>query len=88
MKKGVLSFAVAQEMIAHIRGGHGTPDDEKRHARMAMRPVRDVLGFDMEYQVWPSRAAMAKTIRMQEQGPSWENKPWRACQPLTPGEGY
>lgn len=43
--------------------------------------------WDMVYQVWPNRASMAKTIRMQESrgaGP----RDWRALVPLTPGEGY
>ncbi len=45
------------------------------------------LDFDAEFQVWPNRAAMARSIRMQEQGPH-SRKHWKACIPLGPTEGY
>ena len=49
--------------------------------------VCDVGQWDMMAQVWTSRAAMARTIRMQQQR---EHKPgdWRALVRLTDGEGY
>lgn len=44
------------------------------------------LNFDIIYQIWPNRASMAMTIRMQERGENFAQA-WRACVPLTPGEG-
>ena len=41
---------------------------------------------DVTYQVWPSREAMALTIRMQQRGTPYA--PWRACVPLAETEGY
>lgn len=34
--------------------------------RTARRNNRGVLNFDVTYQVWPNRAAMLKTVSMQE----------------------
>lgn len=46
-------------------------------------------GMDMDcyYQVWPSRVAMARSIRMQQKR-SPKGADWRACVKLTDGEGY
>lgn len=45
--------------------------------------------YNWEYTLkrWPSRSALARTVRMQEKR---ERKPgdWRAVVPLTDGEGY
>jgi len=42
---------------------------------------RSHLGLDMDvtFQTWPSRAAMLKTIEMQQSGPA-KLTHWRACQ--------
>jgi hypothetical protein len=71
MKRYVLSFAGALEHIP------------KHPERTAKRH----LSFDVEFQIWSNRAAMAKSIRMQQRG---EHRPdhWRACVPLSDGEGY
>jgi len=45
------------------------------------------LNFDVTYKVWTSRAAMAKTIRMQQKREPRQDD-WRACVALTDGEGY
>lgn len=42
--------------------------------RTASKP----LEWDVAYQVWPSRAAMLKTIDMQDRSASHRAK-WRAC---------
>lgn len=45
------------------------------------------LNFDITFQVWPNRASMAKTIRMQQQRES-HHTDWRPWIPLTDAEGY
>lgn len=42
---------------------------------------------DLIFQEWPNRASMAKTIRIQQRGESF-NKAWKACIPLGETEGY
>lgn len=71
MKKYTLSFADA---ISH----------KPEHAD---RTARKPLGWDVQFQVWPNRASMAKTIRMQQSGENFA-KAWKPCVPLTDGEGY
>lgn len=44
-------------------------------------------GFDVTFGTWTNRAAMAKTIRMQQTRAS-ESTDWRALVPLTDVEGY
>ncbi len=48
--------------------------------RTARRNCRGVLNFDVMYQVWPNRAAMLKTISLQDKR---ESRPddWRPVQP-------
>ena len=41
---------------------------------------------DVQFQVWPNRPSMARSIRMQESAGSMDQ--WRAIVPLTDGEGY
>ena len=45
------------------------------------------MDFDVTYQVWPNRASMARTIRMQERREHRQDD-WRACVKLSAGEGY
>ena len=54
--------------------------------RTARRAGVGVFADDV-YQVWPNRASMARTIRMQECGKNFV-KAWKAVIPLLPGEGY
>lgn len=75
MKRYTMSAAAAD---AH------TPQHPERTAR---RNQASSLDFDVTFQVWPSREAMARSIRMQEQRASKQTD-WRACQQLSPGEGY
>lgn len=42
--------------------------------------------FDIVFQIWSNRKAMARSIRMQESGDT-KNR-WIPCVPLTDGEGY
>ncbi len=72
MKRKTMSFAAALEY---------KPDAPERTAR------RNLRSWDVEFQTWPNRASMAKSIRMQQKG---ENRPdhWRACVKLSDGEGY
>jgi hypothetical protein len=75
MKRYTISFAAA---LKH------KPEHPERTAKRCSGRVMD---FDVTYQVWPNRASMARTIRMQERS---EHRPdnWRACVPLAQGEGY
>lgn len=45
------------------------------------------MNFDVTFQVWPNRAALAKSIRMQERREHRQGD-WRACVKLRDGEGY
>ena len=45
------------------------------------------MNFDITYQVWPNRASMARSIRMQQRRES-HPRDWRPCVPLTDTEGY
>lgn len=51
------------------------------------RTAKRDSGYDVTFQEWPNRASMAKSIRMQESGPS-TGKNWRAIVPLEQTEGY
>ena len=56
--------------------------------RTAKRTIGDFIrGIDTQFQVWPNRSSMAKSIRMQEQR-EHRNGDWKPCLPLSPGEGY
>ena len=59
------------------------PEHPERTARRSMKG----LDFDVEYQVWSNRPAMARSIRMQQRGANFANA-WRACVPLAETEGY
>ena len=53
--------------------------------RTAKRNHTGTLDFDVTFQVWPSRAAMLKSIEMQGRSePRLDH--WRACRLIT-GEG-
>ena len=67
-------------MGQQIGYAHPAPD---RTARKAGR----TWDSDDTFQVWPSRKAMAVSIRMQERGPSRPDH-WHALIRLTDGEGY
>lgn len=66
MKRYTLSFA---DSLTHV---------PKHPDRTAMRNHGTGLGFDVVFQVWPSRAAMLKTIQMQGRRAS-QSRDWRAC---------
>jgi hypothetical protein len=55
--------------------------------RTARRGCGGAMNFDMVFQVWPNRASMAKSIRMQERR-EYRNTDWKACVKLSDGEGY
>jgi hypothetical protein len=51
------------------------------------RTAKRSLEWDVTYQVWSNRKAMAKTIRMQQKrGPRRDE--WVPCVPLSDVEGY
>jgi hypothetical protein len=50
------------------------------------RTAHKDAGWDVIYQEWPSRGAMARSIRMQEQRAP-RSGDWRACVPLDAHEG-
>ena len=45
------------------------------------------MNFDVTYQQWTNRKAMARTIRMQQKRAACVTD-WKAVVPLTDGEGY
>ena len=75
MKRYQLSFA---DSIKHV------PTNPDRTAR---RNSGGGLNFDVTYQVWTNRKAMAKSIRLQERRER-HSTDWTACVKLTDGEGY
>ena len=74
MKRYTMSFAAA---IEH------KPEHPERTARRSGTG----LDFDVTFQVWPNRPAMAHAIRMQEKREPRANH-WRAVVPLKETEGY
>lgn len=60
---------------------HPAPD------RTAYR-VSSSIGVDDYYQVWPNRASMARSIRMQESGATIPSRLWRPMIALGVSEGY
>ena len=63
-----------------IRYRHPHPE------RTARKTAGD--GWDIIYQVWNSRKAMALSIRMQEKRGIFNTNGWRALVSLRDGEGY
>lgn len=59
---------------------HPAPD------RTAKRQGTGMFAEDV-FQVWPNRASMAKSVRMQQRRASRPDD-WRPLVPLTDGEGY
>jgi hypothetical protein len=51
------------------------------------RTARKTSGWDITFQEWPNRKAMARSIRMQEKAPPRSDH-WRAVQRLSDTEGY
>lgn len=74
MKRYTVSFAASTEH---------KPDHPERTARKSGTG----MNFDVTFQVWPSRVAMARSIRMQQKGAPHPTH-WRACVKLADGEGY
>ena len=73
MKRYTLSFG---QSIEH------KPDHPERTAKR-------LAGWDVQYQVWTNRKAMAKTIRLQQEGGGPFNRlEWKPIVPLSAGEGY
>jgi hypothetical protein len=71
MKTKAMSFAAACE--------YQPPNPE--------RTARRNIGWDVEFKEWPNRAALAKSIRMQQKREPRQND-WFAVVPLGDGEGY
>lgn len=57
------------------------------HPERTARKSGHGLDFDVTFKEWPARAAMARTIRMQERREP-RNGDWRPCVSLTDNEGY
>ena len=74
MKKVYMNFG---QTIGYV------PEHPERTARSAGKSWDSQVVF----QTWPNRASMAKSIRMQQAGPSMPHH-WKACVPLTETEGY
>ena len=62
------------------------PEHPERTARRSAGGSGD-LNFDIVFQVWPNRASMARTIRMQQKRER-QARDWSACVPLKETEGY
>ena len=74
MKTYRLSFA---DSIKHV------PEHPERTAKRSSAGT----DFDVTYQVWPNRASMARSIRMQQKRETRATD-WRACVKLGDTEGY
>lgn len=72
MKRYTISFAASS---SHV------PANPERTAK------RDLQSWDVEFQVWPNRASLAKSIRMQQKR-ECRSGDWRPCIPLSAGEGF
>jgi len=78
MKKYSLSFGQS------LKYDHPHPE---RTAQKEMSVEQGHIVGKTMYQIWPNRASMAKTIRMQEQrAHKWDD--WKAVVPLRDSEGY
>ena len=67
---------------------HEVRSECRNPERSAYRERGDFArGVYAEVQEWPNRESMARSIRMQDRGPSRPDH-WRAVLPLSPGEGY
>jgi hypothetical protein len=55
--------------------------------RTAYKNSTGFLNFDVVFKVWPNRASLAKTIRMQEKR-EFRRDDWKAVVPLGQSEGY
>jgi hypothetical protein len=73
--------------MKYILSGAEALTHRPKHPERTARRAHSGLDFDVTFQVWPNRKAMAKSIRMQQ---AREPHPsdWRAVVPLTDGEGY
>ncbi len=74
MKRYTMSFGASLE--------HRPEHPERTARRMGAG-----LDFDVTFQVWPNRASMAKTIRLQQRREPHATD-WRPILPLRDGEGY
>jgi hypothetical protein len=74
MKRYTMSFGAS---IEH------KPEHPERTARKNGKG----LNLDVTFQVWPNRASMVKSIRMQERGELKQDN-WKACVTLRETEGY
>jgi hypothetical protein len=74
-------------MTIYSRPGADTRPHPHPERTAGRRASSDPMNFDVIYQVWSNRAAMAHTIRMQQKR---ESRPddWRPVVPLKVGEGY
>lgn len=70
----------AMSLGASIGYQHANPE------RTAQRYGNGIFS-DLVFQVWPNRKSMARSIRMQEKGPSRPDH-WRPLVKLTDGEGF
>ena len=78
LKKIQTCFGRQQEAVGKL-----TADERQRAASKSTGQ----FGENITIQVWPHRIAMAKSIRMQQQGPSRSGN-WHALAKLTDGEGF
>ena len=69
MKRYSMSFAAS---IEH----------KPEHPERTARRHGTGMNFDVTFQVWPNRAAMLKTIEMQQRGEP-RNDHWKACKVRT-----
>lgn len=57
------------------------------HPERTARQAHGGFNLDFTFKVWPSRAALAKSIRMQQMREAHFND-WQPIIPLSAGEGY
>lgn len=70
-----------QYRMSFAQANEHRPEHPERTARRHGRG----LDFDVTFQVWTNRKAMARSIRMQQKRGETD---WIACVPLSDGEGY
>lgn len=70
-----------------LSGADGFSHVPEYPERTARRGSRRGLDFDVYFQVWPNRKALARSIRMQEKRERRQDD-WTACVPLGVTEGY
>ena len=74
-------------MKTYSMSGAAANEHKPDHPERTARRNGSGMNFDVTFQVWPNRASMARSIRMQEKR-EHRNTDWRACVALGLSEGF